>query len=38
MEEYARDWKDRFDLKFMNKAYGTLDDSSGEGASSIDDE
>ena len=37
MEEEVRDWKDKFDLKFNNKVYGNLDDSSGEGNNSIDD-
>ena len=36
-EEQARDWKNSFDLKFNLKAYGSLDDSSGEGNISIDD-
>jgi hypothetical protein len=29
MEEEAKDWGDRFDLKFMFKAYGELEDASG---------
>ena len=37
LEEEARDWKGQFDLKFNLKAYGSLDDSSGEGNVSIDD-
>ena len=37
MEEQAKDWKNNFDLKFNLKAYGSLDDSSGEGNISIDD-
>ena len=37
MGEFAIDWKDKFDNKFNNKAYGSLDDSSGEGNVSIDD-
>ena len=37
MEEEQRDWKDKFDLKFNSKAYGNLDDSSGEGTFGIDD-
>lgn len=37
MEEAARDYKDQFDLKFNQKTYGTIADSSGEGASSMDD-
>lgn len=37
MEEPNRDWKDKFDLKFNTKAYGNLDDASGEGSNSIDD-
>lgn len=36
-EEYSRDYRDKFDTKFNNKAYGSLDDSSGEGNTSIDD-
>lgn len=36
-EEEARDWGDRFDVKFNIKAYGSLDDSSGEGNAAIDD-
>lgn len=36
-EEEARDWRNTFDLKFNIKAYGALDDSSGEGNISIDD-
>ena len=35
--EPNRDWKDNYELKFMLKAYGTLDDASGEGASALDD-
>lgn len=37
MEEAARDYKDNFDLKFNQKTYGSIADSSGEGASSMDD-
>ena len=37
MEEAARDYKDQFDLKMNQKTYGTISDSSGEGASSMDD-
>lgn len=37
MEEVARDYKDNFDLKFNQKIYGSIADSSGEGASSMDD-
>lgn len=37
MEEAARDYKDSFDLKFNQKTYGSIADSSGEGASSMDD-
>jgi hypothetical protein len=37
MEEVARDYKDSFDLKFNQKIYGSIADSSGEGASSLDD-
>lgn len=37
LEEPARDYKDQFDLKFNQKAYGSIADSSGEGASSMDD-
>ena len=37
MEEPARDYKDSFDLKFNQKVYGSIADSSGEGASSMDD-
>jgi len=37
MEEAARDYKDSFDLKMNQKVYGTIADSSGEGASSMDD-
>lgn len=37
LEESSRDWKDQFDLKFNTKAYGSAADSSGEGASAIDD-
>lgn len=37
MEEAARDYKDQFDLKMNQKTYGTIADSSGEGASSMDD-
>jgi len=37
MEESARDYKDSFDLKFNQRVYGSIADSSGEGASSMDD-
>ena len=37
MEEAPRDYKDQFDLKFNQKTYGSIADSSGEGASSMDD-
>lgn len=37
MEEEARDWKKNFDIKFNVKAYGSLDDSSGEGNIGMDD-
>ena len=37
MEEEARDWKDKFDLKFNQKIYGALDNAAGEGGTSIDD-
>lgn len=37
MEESARDYKDSFDLKYNQKIYGSIADSSGEGASSMDD-
>lgn len=36
-EEESRDWGDSFDYKFMVKAYGELEDSSGEGNTGIDD-
>jgi hypothetical protein len=36
-QEGHRDWKDEFDLKFNQKIYGSIADSSGEGGSSIDD-
>lgn len=36
-EQEARDWGDKFDLKFNYKAFGDLDDSSGEGNNAIDD-
>lgn len=35
--ERPRDWADNYDLKFDVKAYGSLDDSSGEGNTEIDD-
>ena len=35
--EDARDYREKFDLKFMSKAYGALDENSGEGNTSIDD-
>ena len=35
--EDARDYRDKFDLKFMSKAYGALEENSGEGNTSIDD-
>ena len=38
MREPNRDWKDNFELKFLTKAYGTLDDSSGEGSGAIDND
>lgn len=37
MEEPARDYKDQFDLKYNQRTYGSIADSSGEGASSMDD-
>lgn len=37
IDDFAVDWRDRFDLKFNNRAYGGLDDASGEGNVSIDD-
>ena len=37
MDESAIDYKDQFDVKFNTKAYGSAADSSGEGASAIDD-
>jgi hypothetical protein len=37
MDETAKDYKDQFDLKYNQKAYGSIADSSGEGASSMDD-
>lgn len=36
-QEGSRDWKDEFDLKFNQKIYGSIAESSGEGGSSIDD-
>lgn len=36
-EEESKDWGDSFDYKFMVKAYGELEDSSGEGNTGIDD-
>lgn len=36
-EEDAKDWGDKFDVKFNSKAYGAFDDSSGEGNTEIDD-
>jgi hypothetical protein len=36
-EEPARDYKDQFDLKYNQKIYGSIADSSGEGAISMDD-
>lgn len=36
-EEPNKDWGDKFDVKFNVKAYGSLDDSSGEGNNAIDD-
>jgi hypothetical protein len=36
-EPDAIDWKDTFDIKFNEKAYGTLTSSAGEGGSSIDE-
>lgn len=33
----AIDWKDTFDLKFNEKAYGSLNSSAGEGGASIDE-
>ena len=36
-DEPARDYKDQFDLKYNQKTYGSIADSSGEGASSMDD-
>lgn len=37
MDEVARDYKDSFDLKMNQRVYGSIADSSGEGASSMDD-
>lgn len=36
-EEDAKDWGDKFDVKFMIGAYGEMEESSGEGDTSIDD-
>jgi hypothetical protein len=36
-EEEAKDWCDKFDVKQNIKAFGSLDDSSGEGNIAIDD-
>ena len=37
VEEQAQDYSDKFDLKFNNKCYGSLDENTGEGNISIDD-
>lgn len=36
-EEEAKDWGDKFDIKFNVAAYGELEEASGEGDTSIDD-
>jgi hypothetical protein len=36
-EEDAKDWGDKFDMKFMYECYGEVEESSSEGDTDVDD-